>query len=142
QGKGFAVVAQEIKSLSDRSKRAASQITGIIGDIQKAATDVILASDRTTKNAESGIQLSVDSGNAIRSLASSLAEATASVADILDNSQRQLVDIDQIAASMANIREASNQNVASVHGIEGSVRDLAIVNRNLQGLVKHYKLAV
>lgn len=140
-GKGFAVVAQEVKNLSDRSKRATAQISGILGDIQKAANDVILASEQATKAADVGIQQTIDSGEAIRSLAQSLAEATASVASITDTSRRQLVDMDQIAEAMDLIRDASTQNVSSVEQIEHSIGNLAHVSSSLQDLVKRYRLA-
>ncbi|MCX8072382.1 MAG: methyl-accepting chemotaxis protein [Candidatus Binatia bacterium] len=141
-GKGFAVVAQEVKNLSDRSKRATAQITSILSDIQKAAHDVILASEQAAKAAEAGIQQSLDSGEAIRTLAQSLAEATASVAAITQTSQRQLVDMEQVAAAMKLIDDASRANLESVRDIEQSIQSLSEVSRSLEQLVRRYSVAV
>ncbi len=141
-GKGFAVVAQEVKNLSDRSKRATTQIANIIADIQKASSDVIQASEHGTRTAEAGIQQAIDSSSAMRSLAKSLGETAASVAGITSSSERQLVDVDQIAEAMERIRAASDANQESVNGIEESVLELVQVNMNLKDMVKRYKLAV
>ncbi|GIW45363.1 MAG: methyl-accepting chemotaxis protein [Candidatus Binatia bacterium] len=141
-GKGFAVVAQEVKNLSDRSKRATAQITSILADIQKAAQDVILASEQATKAAEAGIQQTLDSGEAIRTLTQSLVEATAAVAAITQTSQRQLVDVEQVAAAMQLIDEASRANLESVRQIEESIQNLTQVSRSLENLVNRYNVAL
>lgn len=140
-GKGFAVVAQEVKNLSDRSKRATAQITSILSDIRKAAHDVILASEQATKAAEVGIRQTLESGEAIRTLAQSLAEATASVAAITQTSQRQLADVEQVATAMKLIDEASRANLQSVRRIEQSIQSLADVSRSLEQLVRGYHVA-
>ncbi len=140
-GKGFAVVAQEVKNLSDRSKRATAQITTILADIQKAAQDVILASEHATKAAEAGIQQSLDSGEAIRTLAQSLAEATASVANLTQTSQRQRAEMEQVTEAMRQIDQASRANLQSVEQIEQSIQSLVEVSSTLQQLVKRYRLA-
>lgn len=140
-GKGFAVVAQEVKNLSDRSKRATAQIATILADIQKAAQDVILASEQATKAAETGIQQTLDSGETIRTLAQSLAEATASVANLTQTTQRQLVDMEQVVDAMKQIDEASRANLQSVEQIEHSIQSLAEVSSSLQQLVKRYRLS-
>lgn len=140
-GKGFAVVAQEVKNLSDRSKRATAQITSILSDIQKAAQDVILASEQATKAAEVGIQQTLDSGEAIRTLAQSLAEATTAVASITQTSQRQLVDVEQVATAMRLIDEASRANLDSVQQIEQSIQNLMEVSKSLEQLVRRYQIA-
>ncbi len=140
-GKGFAVVAQEVKNLSDRSKRATAQITTILGDIQKAAHDVVLASEQAAKAAEAGIQQTLDSGETIRTLTQSLVDATAAVAAITQTSQRQLVDVEQITAAMRLIDDASRANVNSVQQIEESIQNLSEVSRSLEQLVSRYHLA-
>lgn len=45
QGKGFGVVAQEIRSLAEQSKQATAQVRTILGDIQKATSAAVLATD-------------------------------------------------------------------------------------------------
>lgn len=139
-GKGFAVVAQEVKNLSDRSKRATAQITNILADIQKAAQDVILASEQVTKAAEVGIQQTLDSGETIRTLAQSLAEATASVTSLTRTSQRQLTEMEQVTQAMQQIDEASRANLQSVEQIERAIQSLAQVSAGLEQLVKRYRL--
>src|SRR5690606_25164132 len=42
-GKGFAVVAQEVKSLSDQSKQATTQVRSILNDVQKAIGSAVMA---------------------------------------------------------------------------------------------------
>src|SRR6185369_6399816 len=52
QGKGFAVVAQEVKSLAEQSRHATDRVRGILGDIQKATTAAVMATEQGSKAVE------------------------------------------------------------------------------------------
>ena len=58
QGKGFAVVAQEVKSLAEQSKQATAQVRAILGDIQKATSGAVMATEQGSKAVEAGVKLS------------------------------------------------------------------------------------
>ena len=75
QGKGFAVVAQEVKSLAEQSRQATGQVRGLLGDIQKATSAAVLATEQGSKAVEAGVQQTGETGEAIRQLAESISEA-------------------------------------------------------------------
>src|SRR4030067_173625 len=62
QGKGFAVVAQEVKSLAEQSKQATAQVRTILGDIQKATSGAVMATEQGSKAGETGGRLSGGGG--------------------------------------------------------------------------------
>ncbi|MDP2241857.1 MAG: methyl-accepting chemotaxis protein, partial [Burkholderiales bacterium] len=91
QGKGFAVVAQEIKSLSEQSRQAAAQVRGILGDIQKATSAAVLATEQGSKAVEAGVKQSTEAGESIRLLAEGVAESAQAAIQIAASSQQQMV---------------------------------------------------
>ena len=68
QGKGFAVVAQEVKSLAEQSKQATAQVRTILGDIQKATSAAVMATEQGSKAVEAGVKQSGEAGESIRQL--------------------------------------------------------------------------
>jgi methyl-accepting chemotaxis protein len=136
QGKGFAVVAQEVKSLAEQSKQATIQVRAILSDIQRATHTAVMATEQGTKAVESAVKQSSSSGEAIRGLTDSIAEAAQAATQIAASSQQQLVGMDQVALAMANIKLASTQNVAATRQAEQAARNLNELGHRLRSLIE------
>ena len=140
QGKGFAVVAQEVKSLAEQSKQATSQVRGILGEIQKATTAAVLATEQGSKAVEAGVKQSSEAGESIRQLADSITESAQAASQIAASSQQQVVGTDQVALAMENIKQASAQNVAGTKQAETAAHNLHELGQKLKLLVEQYKV--
>lgn len=139
-GKGFVVVAQEIKSHAEQSKQATKQVRTILNDIQKASSAAVMATEKGSKAVETTVKQSAGTGDAIRELSKSIAEAAQAVTQIAASSQQELVGMDQVALAMTNIKQATAQNAASTKQVETTVRNLQELGRKLKGLVEYYKI--
>ena len=124
QGKAFGVVAQEVKSLAEQSKQATAQVRSILGDIQKATTRAVMATEQGSKAVETGVKQSAEAGESIRVLAESITEAAHAATQIAASSNQQMVGMDQMAQAMENIKQASAQNVSGAKRAEGAAQNL------------------
>jgi len=134
-GKGFAVVAQEVKVLAEQSKEATHQVKNILGDIQKATSAAVMATERGSKAVERGLSLSMLSGEAIRILAESVSESTQASIQISLSSKEQLVGMDQLALGMENIKVASIQNMDSAKQLESATKGMKDLGQKLNDLI-------
>ena len=139
-GKGFGVVAQEVKSLAEQSRQATSQVRTILGDIQKATTAAVMATEQGSKAVAEGEQQTAEAGESIEALAGSAVEAAQAAMQIAASGQQQLVGVDQVAAAMMNIKLASTQNVASAKQLETAAHDLNDLGARLKQMVEKYKV--
>ncbi|HEY8084442.1 MAG TPA: CHASE3 domain-containing protein [Methylophilaceae bacterium] len=135
QGKGFIVVAQEVKGLAEQSKQATAQVRTILGDIQRATSTAVLATEQGSKAVEAGVRQSTETGEAIRQLTESIGEAAQSATQIAVSSQQQMVGMDQIALAMENIKQASIQNVAGTRQAESAAQGLHELGQRLGLLI-------
>jgi methyl-accepting chemotaxis protein len=139
-GRGFAVVAQEVRTLAEQSRAATMQVRGILGDIQKAATAAVLATEQGSKAVDAGDRQAQVAGESIQALAGSVAESAQAATQIAASSQQQLVGVDQVASAMDSIREASTQNVASAKQLEAAARNLSELGQRLQRITEQYQV--
>jgi methyl-accepting chemotaxis protein len=135
-GKGFAVVAQEVKSLAEQSKQATAQVRGILGDIQKATSAAVMATEQGAKAVELGVSLTADAGEAIRMLAESIGESAQAATQITASSQQQLVGMDQIATAMETLKQATAQNVAGTKQAEQAAQNLNTLGGRLRSMIE------
>jgi methyl-accepting chemotaxis protein len=140
QGRGFAVVAQEVRSLAEQSKQATGQVRTLLGDIQKATSAAVMATEQGGKSVEAGVRQSAQAGEAVRRLAESIAEAAQAATQIAASSQQQLAGMDQVVLAMENIRQASAQSVTSTAQAEASARNLNDVGQRLKQLAAQFRL--
>ncbi|HEX5842169.1 MAG TPA: HAMP domain-containing methyl-accepting chemotaxis protein [Pseudomonas sp.] len=139
-GKGFSVVAQEVKALAEQSKQATAQVRGILGDIQKAMTKAVLLAEQGSKTVETGYLRAQASGEAIRSLGSSIEASSEMALQIAATSQQQLIGMDQVASAMESIRQASQDNVGGTRQVDLAARNLHQLGLKLKGLAARFKL--
>jgi len=135
QGKGFAVVAQEVKSLAEQSRQATGQVRTLLGDIQKATSAAVLATEQGNKAVEAGVRQTGETGEAIRHLAESINEAAQAATQIAASSQQQMVGMDQVALAMENIKQASLQNVSGTRQAEVAAQGLHELGQKLGDLI-------
>jgi len=135
QGKGFAVVAQEVKSLAEQSKQATAQVRTILGDIQKATSTAVLATEQGSKAVQAGVKQTGETGEAIRLLADSVNEAAQAATQIAASSQQQMVGMDQVAQAMENIKQASVQNVSGTKQAEVAAQSLHELGQKLSDMI-------
>lgn len=139
-GKGFAVVAQEVKSLAEQSRQATTQVRAILGDIQKATSGAVMATEEGGKAVESGIRQTEQAALAIQQLSASVNEAAQAATQIAASSQQQLVGVDQVAGAMDSIKQASAQNVVSATQLEATARGIDELGARLKALVGRYQV--
>jgi methyl-accepting chemotaxis protein len=139
-GKGFSVVAQEVKSLSEQSRKATNHVRIILGDIQKATASAVMATDQGSKAVEAGTRQTEIAGEAIQALAASVNEAAQASTQIAASSQQQLVGVDQVANAMESIRHASTQNMTSAQQLEAAAGNLNELGQQLKHMVERYKV--
>lgn len=140
QGKGFVVVAQEVKSLAEQSKQATAQVRTILGDIQRATSTAVLATEQGNKAVQAGVKQTAETGESIRLLADSIGEAAQAATQIAASSQQQMVGMDQVALAMDNIKQASVQNVAGTRQAEVAAQSLHELGQKLKQLAEQYKV--
>ncbi len=124
QGKGFTVVAQEVKSLAEQSKQAVAQVRTILSEIQKAGNMAVQAAEQGREAIETGRQQSLESGEAIHSLAETATEAAQSAVQISASSRQQLAGMEQISQAIESINQASSQSVSGTRQVEQEVKEL------------------
>ena len=140
QGKGFAVVAQEVKSLAEQSRQATAQVRSLLGDIQRATSAAVLATEQGSHAVEDGVRQSSSAGDSIQQLSGSVTEAAQAAVQIAASSQQQLVGVDQVASAMESIKLASTQNVDSARQLESAAMSIKLLGDRLQGLAASYRL--
>ncbi|HUW69093.1 MAG TPA: methyl-accepting chemotaxis protein [bacterium] len=140
-GKGFGVVAQEVKSLAEQSRQATTQVRTILMEVQKATSAAVLATEQGTKAVALGVKQAGDAGESIRALMNSVIEASQAATQIAASSQQQLVGMDQIALAIANIKQATTQNMSGTRQLEASATNLQELGVRLKVLVERQRIA-
>ena len=139
QGRGFAVVAQEIKNLAGQSKQSTLKVRNILNDIQRITGAAVMATEQGSKAVESGLNQSIQAGEAIRVLAESSNEAVQAAIQIVASSQQQVVGMDQIGVAIQNINQAGTETAVSMFQAEKSARSLYDLGQKLKTLIEKFQ---
>jgi hypothetical protein len=106
-GRGFGVVADEVRSLSERSDEATTQVEKVLGEIRDATGAAVDASAEQTHVVERGLEVAALAGDVISSLTETIREASEAVQVIAASAAQESIGIDQIASSMHEVSQAA-----------------------------------
>ena len=119
-GRGFAVVADEIRKLSEQSQKAANNIKGIIGEVNKSIKDtnvlVVKAQEAfidEKHQVESSIESFITLSKSIDLVAKSIEEALVKVT-VVDERKNVLTEAIESIAAVSQQNTASTEEVTSL----------------------------
>jgi methyl-accepting chemotaxis protein len=127
-GRGFAVVAMEVRALAQRSKDAASNISGLI--------------ERSAKEISGGVSLVRRTGEALEEIARSTLAASGSTRDISRGMAEQASALREISDAMAELDRTTQRNASLVQETSTACDVLKETAAELRAVTARFRLRV
>jgi methyl-accepting chemotaxis protein len=117
-GRGFAVVADEVRTLASQSTQSAEQVRAILGEIQTAMKQTIIATQTGMQNVEQGRARTQIAQEVMLQLLSSVSDARNAVQEIASVLKQQSEGLEEIAMSIDRVQRISQQSLDSTRTVE------------------------
>ena len=126
QGRGFAVVASEVRSLAERSAKAAREINALI--------------EASTTQVKDGAQLAHRAGQTIAEMSQTVQQVSTVMEEISGSSLQQSAGIEEINRTVAQLDDSTQQNAALVEEAAAAAQSLDEQAQSLDQLVGRFDL--
>ena len=146
-GKGFSVVANEIKALALEVTEATKQINGQVQDIQQTVSGSVgeVASISSVVNDINDIvgtiAAAIEEQSAVtKEIAGSVANASEGIGEVNTAMSNSAQGVERVSVQVAGIHRATEEMAYRSSQANLSAEDLAVIARQVDALVGHFKL--
>jgi len=138
EGRSFAVVAEEIKTLADQAKEATTQVSSILGEIQKGINSSVMSTEESVKRVANGREQAENTLKSITDLAGTIDSSVQAFEQIVASTNQQRVGLEQVAEALQQIRSGSEQTAAGTKQIEQAVTNINALGSQLDHTMERY----
>lgn len=118
QGRGFAVVADEVRKLAERCSEAASEITGLIGDMGRLVDESTAAMGQAQESVQEGTEVSQAAKESLKAILLAVEGLEVPVQEAVKHSK-------SIAATALEIQKVTNESAASTQENAAAAEEMA-----------------
>lgn len=112
-GRGFAVVADEVRKLAEESRKAASQISQLVIEIQKGTKNAVESMEIGTRTVKDGTMAIEETVSSISGIIKSTGEVAVRMQEISATTEEQSASIEEVTASIDEVANISQQSAAA-----------------------------
>jgi methyl-accepting chemotaxis protein len=139
-GRGFAVVADEVRKLADRTTSITAEISGSIGQLRTATTEVAQRTEACVVRANRGAKGSGEAAGRLEAIMHSMGRTNGSVNEVGQATARQAAATEEISSSLISVTEGMTMAVSQADSTASAVELIATKSEQLDGLMKQFRL--
>jgi len=138
QGRGFAVVADEVRKLAERTAKATTEITGMIGEVQSSAQSAVGTMNLAVSRVEQGVSMAQRASTSILGISESAQRVIAAVNDISSALSEQSVASNEIARNVEKIAQMSEENSAATREAADTAQHLGTLAAGTRAAAREF----
>lgn len=128
-GKGFSVVAAEIRKLAESVVESTREIESIMGEIQSAASALVISAEQELKQVQSGVDLAHVTGESLEQILETIERTTIAAKEISIATQQQKSATEQVVKAMHEVASVAQQTATGSRQVAASAEQLAAIAR-------------
>ncbi|MBH9354183.1 methyl-accepting chemotaxis protein [Pseudomonas aeruginosa] len=140
QGRGFAVVADAVRARARRTQQSTAEIETLIGALQNGTQQAVQRMQRSHQLVDQSVDDALQTEAALGNIATAVALIQQMNQQIAAASEQQSAVAEEINRSVTAIREVADQSAQAMQSTASSSEQLAALGRELQGMVRHFRL--